>query len=95
MSEIFKRATNEELKFVSKIYNKTILITGAGGSIGSELVKQSLICGAKVIALDHSELALYNLEKDLNNQFPKNKLTTILGSINDTRILDKIKKVIA
>ncbi len=92
MSEIFKRETNKELKFVSKIHKKTIFITGAGGSIGSELVKQSLICGAKVIALDHSELALYNLEKDLNNQFPKNKLITILGSINDTRILDKIKK---
>jgi len=91
MSEIFRRKTNKELKFVSKIYKKIILITGAGGSIGSELVKQSLICGANVIALDHSELALYNLEKDLNDQFPKNKLITILGSINDKRLLEKIK----
>lgn len=91
MSEIFKRETSKELRFVSNIYKKNILITGAGGSIGSELVKQSLICGAKVIALDHSELALYNLEKDLNNQFSKKKLITVLGSINDKRLLDKIK----
>jgi len=90
MSELFRRKTNKQLSLVSKINKKTVLITGSGGSIGSELVKQSLICGAKVIALDHSELALYNLEKDLNNQILKKKLKTVLGSINDIRVLSKI-----
>ena len=42
--------------------NKIVLVTGAGGSIGSELVVQLLISGSIVIALDHSELSLYNLK---------------------------------
>ena len=92
MSEIFNRKMNKKLNLIKKINKKNVLITGAGGSIGSELVKQSLICGAKVIALDHSELALYNLEKNLSNQFSKKKLKVFLGSINDLRILEKIKQ---
>jgi len=92
MSEIFKRKTNNQLNFVNKIKNRKVLITGAGGSIGSELVKQCIICGAKVIALDHSELALYNLQKDLHNQFASKYLKTILGSIIDKRVLKQIKE---
>ena len=92
MFDIFKRRTKSKYELVKKIYNKKILITGGGGSIGAELVKQSLICNAKVIALDHSELALYNLEKELDNQFKKKNLKLILGSINDKQSLVNIKK---
>ncbi len=92
ISDIFKRKTKTHYKFIKKIYNKTILITGAGGSIGSELVKQSLICGAKVIGLDHSELGLYNLENELKTHFEKNKFKLVLGSINDRQKLEKLRK---
>ena len=91
MSEILNRPTKNRLNHIKNLKNKKVLITGAGGSIGSELVKQSLICGSKVIALDHSELALYNLEKELNINFIKSNIKTVLGSINDKRVLKKIE----
>ena len=46
-----------------KLKNKNILITGAGGSIGSELVTQlSKVVNKKIICLDFSELFLFNLK---------------------------------
>jgi FlaA1/EpsC-like NDP-sugar epimerase len=49
----------------SFIYNKTILITGAGGSIGSEIVRQCINFKAKkLIILDHSEFNLYQIEQE-------------------------------
>jgi UDP-N-acetylglucosamine 4,6-dehydratase len=92
MSDIFKRDTRIKYNASKNVKNKNILITGAGGSIGSELVKQSLASGAKVIALDHSELALYNLKKDLNMGFKLSNLKIVLGSIMDKELLESIKK---
>lgn len=92
MSEIFERKLKKKYNLIKNLNKKKVLVTGAGGSIGSELVKQLLLSGANVVALDHSEFALYNLEKDLSQNFFKFKIKTILGSINDTRILKKINK---
>ena len=51
------------------INNKTILITGAGGSIGSELVRQCIKFKAKqIIILDHSEFNLYSIDQEIHNQ---------------------------
>jgi FlaA1/EpsC-like NDP-sugar epimerase len=51
-----------------EIENKRILITGAGGSIGSELVRQILNFNpAKLIMLDQSEYNLFNLQQELSN----------------------------
>ena len=66
-------------------------LSQAGGSIGSELVIQLLISGSIVIALDHSELSLYNLKKKLDFNFNQNNLKIVLGSINDKDYLTKIK----
>jgi len=53
-------------KISSFIKNRTILITGAGGSIGSELVRQSIKFGAKrLILLDHGEYNLYQIEQEI------------------------------
>lgn len=50
------------------INNKTVLITGAGGSIGSEISRQCLKFNAKkLIILDHSEYNLYAIKEELNN----------------------------
>ncbi len=51
------------------IKNKTILITGAGGSIGSEIVRQCVKFGAKkLILLDHSEFNLYQIEQEIGDK---------------------------
>lgn len=47
------------------IHNKCVMITGAGGSIGSELARQILMQGpARLVLLDHSEVALYEIETE-------------------------------
>ncbi len=52
----------------SFIKNKTILVTGAGGSIGSEICRQCEKFGSKkLILLDHSEYNLYAIEQELKN----------------------------
>lgn len=71
-----------------QLSNKTILITGAAGSIGSEIVRQ--ICNFspyKVILLDQGETPLHNLELELNEKAPEFKIEYILGDItNPTKL---------
>ena len=93
ISDIFKRRVNKKIKFSKHLNRKTILVTGAGGSIGSELVTQLLVTGSKVIALDHSELSLYNLKKKLEYNFDLKNLDILLGSINDNEFLIKINNL--
>ena len=74
------------------IGDKTILVTGAGGSIGSELSFQLIkLNPRKIILLELNEHALYKIEKDLklNNQ-KKTIIKAYLGSSCDLKLLDKI-----
>lgn len=49
------------------IFNKVVMVTGAGGTIGSEICKQCLKFGAKkLIMVDHSEFNLYKIDQDTN-----------------------------
>ncbi|HIC12371.1 MAG TPA: polysaccharide biosynthesis protein [Sulfurimonas sp.] len=60
-------------KISSFIKDKSVLVTGAGGSIGSEIVRQCVKYGAsKLILLDHSEFNLYSIEQEVGseNVFP-------------------------
>ena len=61
---------------------KRILVTGAGGSIGSEICKQVLSLGAAHVTLvDHSELALYEIDRAIREQFPNRCAQPVLCSI--------------
>lgn len=66
------------------IIDKTVLVTGAGGSIGSELCRQIVtLKPKKLIMFEISELALYKIEKELLNIGAKQiSLYPVLGSIN-------------
>lgn len=58
----------DKTKISEFIKNKTILITGAGGSIGSEICRQCKVFGAKkLILLDHSEFNLYSISEELKD----------------------------
>ena len=77
------------------IYKKTVLITGCGGSIGSELCRQILrISPNKIICLDNSEFALYQISEELKKikTFLKSKvvLQFELCSITDSHLLELI-----
>ena len=94
-SEIVNIFYNNNFKASKHIINnlgkKNILVTGAGGSIGSELVSQlSRIVKKKVICLDISELSLFKLKNNIGVNQKKVKL--ILGDISDTLLIKKIIK---
>jgi FlaA1/EpsC-like NDP-sugar epimerase len=63
---------------------KTVLITGAGGSIGSELCRQlASVCMAKLILFDQSEFNLYRVHEELTERFPNIEVIPILGDLFD------------
>ncbi len=67
------------------IHNKIVLVTGAGGSIGSELCRQILDIGpSTLLMLEQSEYALYNIHQELEQRnITKVRLTPLLGSTCD------------
>jgi len=71
------------------IKDKVVMVTGAGGSIGSELCRQILNLGAnKLILFEQSELALYTIDKELNKH--KGIVYPILGSVTDQARLERV-----
>lgn len=85
-----------ELLFGRTIVGKTVLVTGAGGSIGGELCRQIAVSGAhRLILLDLSEYSLYRIEKELQElaaarSEARLELIPILGSVVDATRLREI-----
>ena len=74
----------EEDRISAYIENSRVLVTGAGGSIGSELCRQ--ICRFQpdsVILFERSESYLYEVELELRKNFPYVKVISVLGDIRD------------
>lgn len=66
------------------VQGKTILVTGGGGSIGSEFCRQVARLGpAHLIIFEQSEYNLYSIELELRQTFPGLMLTALLGDITD------------
>lgn len=76
----------------AKISNHTILVTGGGGSIGSELCRQIATFGpSRLIIFDIYENNAYDLQNELlRNGFPKSQLTVLIGSVRDKEKLDEV-----
>jgi FlaA1/EpsC-like NDP-sugar epimerase len=87
---------NESL-FAQCIAGQVVLVTGAGGSIGSELCRQIMRNHpTHLILYEHSEFGLYAIHQELENHVKQNGLPTtvvpVLGSVrNQTRMLDVLK----
>ena len=78
---------NSGLKTLIK--NKTVLISGAGGSIGSELCRQIIEFNPKtLICLDISETALYNIEQEFLNLKFKNNIYVVADVKNKERLTE-------
>ncbi|MGM0549124.1 MAG: polysaccharide biosynthesis protein [Bacillota bacterium] len=70
---------------------KTILVSGGGGSIGSEICRQiAKFNPEQIIILDINENTTYFLERDLKENYPNLELTSIIGSIRDKNKLEKV-----
>ena len=73
------------------IKDKVVLVTGGGGSIGSELCRQIARFEPKeLLIFDISENSVYNLEFDLSSLYPDLKYTALIGSVRDRARLEYI-----
>ena len=77
------------------IAQKVVLITGAGGSIGSEISRQVARKASKVILLDTNEYALYSIKNEIENLLPETELHAVLGSVTNKKRITEICKAFA
>jgi FlaA1/EpsC-like NDP-sugar epimerase len=77
--------------FARDIANKVVLVTGAGGSIGSEICRQiASQKPARLVLLDHSEFALYSIDRELRQSGQLQNVVPILGSVLDDELLREL-----
>ena len=83
------------LKLLSKnINSKVVLVTGAGGSIGSELCRQiTKLKPKKLLLLELNEFALYNISEELKNQTSNFKIVSLLANIQNSSRVNEIFKI--
>jgi FlaA1/EpsC-like NDP-sugar epimerase len=73
------------------IGGKRVLVTGAGGSIGSELARQVAELGpAEIVLLDSSEYALWQIDLEFSEQFPGLKRRACLADVRDARRIGEV-----
>ena len=74
------------------LYNgKSILVTGAAGSIGSEIIRQMIkFKPAKIILLDNSETPMFNIKEELDLISNKIKVLYYIDSVSDEKAINKI-----
>jgi FlaA1/EpsC-like NDP-sugar epimerase len=75
----------------SGLQGKSILVTGGGGSIGSELCRQIARLGpAKLTLLESSEFNLYSIEMELQQDFKELSLVSLLGDVSDAVTVERV-----
>ena len=71
--------------------SKTVLVTGAGGSIGSELCRQIINFKPRTLVMfELSEFALYNMEQELATKFDGLDIVCLIGDVRDAARLDQV-----
>lgn len=86
---------NQEL-LQKNILNKTVMVTGAGGSIGSELCRQIILNEPNALILfELSEFSLYSIHQELLEIVKKNNITNtkiypVLGNVQDIERVDRV-----
>ena len=72
---------------------KSVLVSGAGGSIGSELCRQiARFQPANLLMVDRAEFALFDIDRELNHDFPKLSKVPLIADISDR---ERIKSILA
>lgn len=76
------------------VSGKTVLVTGGGGSIGSELCRQIAAHNPrKLIILDIYENNAYDIQNELRNNYPYLDLVTLIASVRNTKRIDQIFEI--
>lgn len=73
------------------IRDKTVLVTGAAGSIGSELCRQvAKFRPSQLLLLDQDETGIFNIANELEDSFPRLKIISIIADIQDEEKINQI-----
>ncbi len=73
------------------LQDRTVLVTGAGGSIGSELARQIARYEPRCLVLfELSEFALYQIEQEFHDQFPGLSIVCAVGDVKDSGRLEQV-----
>jgi len=76
---------------IALLQQKRVMITGAGGSIGSELVRQVLQSGPEqLILVEHSERALYEIDREVRKRGGSASVISMLGDVTDRQRMTEI-----
>ena len=79
------------MEIFDELKGKTILVTGGGGSIGSELCRQIAQHGPKqLIIFDIYENNAYDIQNELKKRYPKLNLVVLIGSVRDSRRVNQV-----
>ncbi|MCL5047042.1 MAG: polysaccharide biosynthesis protein, partial [Actinobacteria bacterium] len=71
--------------------SETVLVTGAGGSIGSEICRQIAKFNPKQLLLfGHGENSIYEIDLEIRERFPDLTIVPIIGDIQDIRKVDRV-----
>jgi FlaA1/EpsC-like NDP-sugar epimerase len=80
-----------DMEAIGYIEGHTVLVTGAGGSIGGELVRQlAQLAPRQIVLLDHDENALHGLGYELDRDHPGLVYDLVVGSVRDREKLDRL-----
>ncbi|MGQ9667901.1 MAG: polysaccharide biosynthesis protein, partial [Anaerolineae bacterium] len=70
---------------------RRIMVTGAGGSIGSELCRQAARCGpAEIVLLGHGENSLFSVSNELRQLFPDLTMHVVVADIRDAERMEQV-----
>ena len=73
------------------IGGRRVLVTGAGGTIGSELARQIAAFGPSRLALlDNGEFALYGIDREIAERYPEVARVTLVGDVRDRRRVEDV-----
>lgn len=82
----------DEERISQSIEERVVMVTGAGGSIGSELCRQILRHRPrKLVMFENSEYALYRIDQELRRSYPSAEIVSIVGDVRDP---DRITEVL-
>ena len=93
VEDLLGRAQNvhDKTNLSTSLKGKVVMVTGAGGTIGAELVRQiASLSPRRIVLFELSEFALYRIDLELGRDFPKVERRPVIGDVRDRGHLEAV-----